>query len=170
MRALYFAGTGLLEALCGPFVGLQLWHYILCQFFGVPRILLLGVRGWNENPQQMPCWGETSVYGISMICARGASQEHYDGCACPACRLPAWAGGFTFFAGSFFMGARIACRVLPSMRGRNSMFAFSFTSFSNRSSTTRPSFVCAISRPRKKIVAFTLSPSSRKRNTWFFLV
>jgi hypothetical protein len=28
---------------------------------------------------------------------------------------------------------------------------------------------CAISRPRKKIVAFTLSPSSRKRSMCFFL-
>src|SRR5207237_3596849 len=69
-----------------------------------------------------------------------------------------------------FFGARIACSVLPSWRGRNSTMPFSPMSLIRRSRISRPRLVRVISRPRKKMVALTLSPSSRKRSTWFFSV
>src|ERR1019366_5275950 len=67
-------------------------------------------------------------------------------------------------------GARMRCNVLPSCRGRNSTIALSPKSLIKRSRIPRPKLWRVISRPRKKMVAFTLSPSARKRNTWFFLV
>src|SRR5271157_5733068 len=72
--------------------------------------------------------------------------------------------------GCAFGGARIRCSVLPSCRGRNSTIALSPRSVIKRSKIPRPKLWRVISRPRKKMVAFTLSPSARKRSTWFFLV
>src|ERR1017187_2353592 len=67
-------------------------------------------------------------------------------------------------------GARMRCNVLPSCRGRNSTIALSPRSLIKRSRIPRPKLWRVISRPRKKMVALTLSPSARKRSTWFFLV
>src|SRR5450759_2804582 len=64
---------------------------------------------------------------------------------------------------------RIVCIWLPSCRGMFSGTATSVRSSINRSRIRRPISGCAISRPRKKIVAFTLSPSARKRSMCFFL-
>src|SRR5690606_2025868 len=51
----------------------------------------------------------------------------------------------------------------PSILGVCSTLAFSPRSSRTRSSSFMPSSWCAISRPRKRRVTFTLSPSSRKR-------
>src|SRR5581483_4194029 len=64
---------------------------------------------------------------------------------------------------------RMVCIWLPSIRGSVSAMAVSRSSSTSRSRMRRPISGCAISRPRKKIVAFTLSPSSRKRSMCFFL-
>src|SRR5262252_8631801 len=64
---------------------------------------------------------------------------------------------------------RMVCIWLPSIRGSVSAMATSASSCTSRSRIRRPISGCAISRPRKKIVAFTLSPSSRKRSMCFFL-
>src|SRR5215469_837749 len=98
------------------------------------------------------------------------SPDSYQAC-CAAGGLPCCGlgGAACFLPSTFFGGARIACSVFPSIRGRNSTTARSPTSFNRRSSTWRPKLVWVISRPRKKMVAFTLSPCSRKRSTWFFL-
>src|SRR5256886_17650668 len=70
------------------------------------------------------------------------------------------AGGDAFccgFGAASFFGARIKCRVLPSWRGRNSTIPFWSTSLISRSRISRPRPVRVISRPRKKMVALTLS-------------
>src|SRR5436190_15746496 len=64
---------------------------------------------------------------------------------------------------------RMVCIWLPSIRGVVSGMATSVSSWIRRSRMRRPISGCAISRPRKKIVALTLSPSSRKRSMCFFL-
>src|SRR5687768_4910689 len=64
---------------------------------------------------------------------------------------------------------RMTCIWLPSWRGIVSATAWSPRSAISRSRMRRPISGCAISRPRKKIVALTLSPSGRKRSMCFFL-
>src|SRR5947209_5726939 len=93
-------------------------------------------------------------------------------CCCRGCCGCGGCAGLSGFlpTGTCLGGARMACMVLPSMRGRNSTIPLSPTSLIRRSSTLRPRFWWAISRPRKRRLAFTLSPSDRKRSTWFRLV
>src|SRR5690606_28638069 len=86
--------------------------------------------------------------------------------------LSAGESAWAFSAAAFLMpgrAVRIVCIWLPSRRGSVSARAISFSSPINRSRMRRPISGCAISRPRKKMTAFTLSPSVRKRSMLRFL-
>src|ERR1019366_1772666 len=101
-------------------------------------------------------------------CPGGAGCETAAFSGLGACGLASALGGL---AGACVLGgARMRCKVLPSCRGRNSTIALSPKSLIKRSRIPRPKLWRVISRPRKKMVALTLSPSARKRSTWFFLV
>src|SRR5919106_1996568 len=54
----------------------------------------------------------------------------------------------------------------PSSRGSCSILPTSFSSLATRSSTSRPSSVWAICRPRYIIVTFTLFPSCKNSRAW----
>src|SRR5579863_542966 len=150
MVPLNFPGGGFLEALRGALVGFQFWHKSSKQ--------QLASRSWLLASTGYACF--TAATGVDCGALAGFGAAPCDG----------WSGGLGLLPPSAFFGARIACRVLPSCRGRNSTMLFSSTSLMSRSRIWRPRLVRVISRPRKKIVALTLSPSCRKRSTWFFLV
>src|SRR5690606_34043714 len=65
--------------------------------------------------------------------------------------------------GYFFFGAIIMTICRPSRRGRDSITMSSPRSASIRPAIWRPSSWWLISRPRKRMLTLTLSPSSRKR-------
>src|SRR5205085_49996 len=113
----------------------------------------------------------------------GFAPDEFPGCSLlealggAAMTLEFWHYAFsvsalTFAAAGFLPPTfcdRIVCIWLPSCRGMFSGVATSARSSISRSRMRRPISGCAISRPRKKIVAFTLSPSARKRSMCFFL-
>src|ERR687897_1209745 len=66
-----------------------------------------------------------------------------------------------------YRGARIMIIWRPSIIGSLSTLARVAVSALTRSSSLTPRSVCAISRPRKRSVTLTLSPSSKKRCTAF---
>src|SRR5690348_15001619 len=65
-----------------------------------------------------------------------------------------------------YFGANTIDMLRPSSRGSCSILAISFSSAATRSSTSRPSSMCAICRPRYIIVTFTLLPSCRNSRAW----
>src|SRR5450759_1281887 len=139
----------LLEALRGATVTLQLRHIIpLTTLGGAPLSFPTSLRARGAAPRRFP---------PALACGRR--------------RYPSVTSAFGLATG-FLAPAfcdRIVCIWLPSCRGMFSGTATSVRSSINRSRIRRPISGCAISRPRKKIVAFTLSPSARKRSMCFFL-
>src|SRR2546423_852830 len=75
-------------------------------------------------------------------------------------------GGFT----TRFTGDSTIVMLRPSCFGAASTCEISLKSLASRSRSFAPSSVWAISRPRNMIVTLTLSPSSRNRSTWPFLM
>ena len=67
------------------------------------------------------------------------------------------------FSSYFFRGAITITICRPSIRGRCSTTPISSKSFSTRLRTSMPNSGWVISRPRKRRVILTRSPSSRKR-------
>src|SRR5712691_11764110 len=72
-------------------------------------------------------------------------------------------GALAFHLGhcNSYFGARTIDILRPSSFGSCSIFPMSFSSCATRSSTSRPSSMWAICRPRYIIVTFTLLPSAR---------
>src|SRR6266508_618334 len=77
-------------------------------------------------------------------------------------------GALRFLLGHVFLyfGANTIDIFRPSSFGSCSIFPTSFSSAATRSSTSRPSSMWAICRPRYIIVTFTLLPSCRNSRAW----
>src|SRR5581483_4981542 len=159
MSPLHLSRSRLFEALGGAFVRFQFRHRNPQKQPPARSLELSVLTSGRSDVLQCP------RYDAGLATCAGGSLGLTALCAAALSAFCFLSFSFSFSRSlSDFFGARIAWRVFPSCLGRNSTMLSDSTSLINRSRICRPSPVRVISRPRKKMVALTLSPSPRKRS------
>src|SRR5690348_3500556 len=140
VSGLELAGRGLAEPLGGGPVGLDLWHV------ATPS----GFRDWPGRRSAIAL----SIHALAGLCC----DNPFSGCRMG--RPPSAANGLPHY---FFLGLIIMVIWRPSIRGNWSTVPVSTMSFWIRWASSMPSSWWRISRPQKRMLTLTLSPSSRNR-------